>query len=179
MCTVLGCLLRQEGQEEWWPIYKKAAQEVRSKDQAFACASMGWTLVVAQRDHAEQTSGFAWRRFDSLSHEHEPSHEFQVLLGTLFSEVQLRNSPTGSNACGFYVVQWMEKESEENGSLSGWKSWTSRLKVLTGKLLQEQDAKASEAKAVAKKVLDAQEQVAVAAQAKKASEKLKKLTNVT
>ena len=40
-----------------------------------------WTLLVAQREGTGQP--ITWRRYDSLSKEHEESHPQQILMGNL------------------------------------------------------------------------------------------------
>ena len=68
-----------------------------------------WTLLVAQRDGPGQP--ITWRRYDSLSKEHEESHPQQILMGHLldhqFTLPPLSNiatQPVGSNACGCYIL---------------------------------------------------------------------------
>ena len=65
-----------------------------------------WTLLAAQREGPQHP--ISWRRYDSLSKEHEESHPQQILMGSLldpdFSLPPLSNfakQPVASNACGW------------------------------------------------------------------------------
>ena len=109
-----------------------------------------WTLPVAQREGTGQP--ITWRRYDSFSKEHEESHPQQILMGNLldpqFILPPLSNSakqPVGSNACGCYVLHYMEEEIRllrgEWPSVwpeTGWKNWTQRLDIACTKVIAEQ-----------------------------------------
>eukprot|EP00438_Fugacium_kawagutii_P008793 Skav217484 [mRNA] locus=scaffold1397:62475:71543:+ [translate_table: standard] len=148
-----------------------------------------WTLLVAQRKEGD--SALTWRRYDTLSQEHAESHAAQVTLGTLFDPSfqlpQLENlckQPKGSNACGGFVLHYMELEIKllrgevpELWPTDGWKAWKQRLHTAAQKLHTEQQKCLDEAQVLKAKEKSQQEEVAK--QLSKAQEKIKKLTNIT
>ena len=145
-----------------------------------------WTLLVAQRFEG----GIRWRRYDSLSKEHEESHEAQKKLGTLidpeFKLPPLSNSakqPVSSNACGFYVLHYMELELKlflgewpEHWPQEGWSQWKKRLITFTQKLLAEQAALSEKASGDHARMISAQENEKK--QLEKAREKQSKLSDI-
>ncbi len=81
-------------------------------------ASEHWTLLVCQKESLEQTSGFTWRLYDSLSVPMKAQQEAQILLGSLldsaFTLPDRANSavqPEGSNLCGWYCLSYAEQEA--------------------------------------------------------------------
>ena len=150
-----------------------------------------WTLLVAQRDSPDQTSGLLWRRYDSLSAECKEAQPFQKRLGELLDpEFQLPprcNSafqPVGSNACGFFVAHWMEAEIRlRRGEwLSQWpqagaKTMKARLVYLTERLSKSKEAHEEEVRSQLKKA--EKERAQAEAALKKAQEKLSKLKELT
>eukprot|EP00438_Fugacium_kawagutii_P005359 Skav207096 [mRNA] locus=scaffold2123:25752:29784:+ [translate_table: standard] len=148
-----------------------------------------WTLLVAQRKEGDPA--LTWRRYDTLSQEHAESHAAQVTLGTLFDSSfqlpQLQNlckQPKGSNACGGFVLHYMELEIKlfkgevpELWPTDGWKAWKQRLQTAAQKLHTEQQKCLDEAQVLKAKEKSQQEEVAK--QLSKAQEKITKLKNVT
>ena len=148
-----------------------------------------WTLLAAQRAGPGQP--ITWRRYDSLSKEHEESHPQQILMGTLldpdFNLPPLSNiatQPVGSNACGCYVLHYMEQELRlfrgewplvwpENG----WKDWKLRLATIVPKLVAQANALIEDAK-VRHAKLEFQ-MAGIAQQKSKAEKRLSKLTDIT
>ena len=117
-----------------------------------------WTLLAAQR--AGPGKPITWRRYDSLSKEHEESHPQQIFMGQLldpdFTLPPLSNiatQPVGSNACGCYVLHYIEEELRvfrgEWPSVwpgGGWKDWKLRLVTIVPKLLAHANALIEDAK---------------------------------
>ena len=148
-----------------------------------------WTLLVAQREGTGQP--ITWRRYDSLSKEHEESHPQQILMGNLldpqFILPPLSNSakqPVGSNACGCYVLHYMEEEIRlfRGEWLSvwpetGWKNWKQRLEIACNKVIAEQKLITDAAKIRWDKFL--LERAKIAEQQEKAKAKLSKLKDIT
>ena len=148
-----------------------------------------WILLVAQREGAGQP--ITWRRYDSLSKEHEESHPQQILMGNLldpqFILPPLSNSakqPVGSNACGCYVLHYMEEEIRllRGEWLSvwpetGWKNWKQRLEMACTKVIAEQKLITDAAKVRWGKFQS--EKAKTAEQQEKAKAKLSKLKDIT
>ena len=148
-----------------------------------------WTLLAAQRAGPGQP--ITWRRYDSLSKEHEESHPQQILMGTLldpdFNLPPLSNiatQPVGSNACGCYVLHYMEQELRlfrgEWPSVwpeDGWKDWKLRLATIVPKLMAQATALIEDAK-VRHAKLESQ-MAGIAQQKSKAAKRLSKLTDIT
>ena len=148
-----------------------------------------WTLLVAQREGTGQP--ITWRRYDSLSKEHEESHPQQILMGNLldpqFILPPLSNSakqPVGSNACGCYVLHYMEEEIRllrgEWPSVwpgTGWKDWKHRLDIACTKVIAEQKLITDAAKITWQKFQS--EKAKIVEQQEKAKAKLSKLKDIT
>ena len=147
-----------------------------------------WTLLVAQRDLGQPIT---WRRYDSLSKEHEESHPQQILMGSLldpqFILPPLSNfakQPKGSNACGCYVLHHIEEEISlfrgEWPSVwpeTGWKNWKQRLEIACNKAIAEQKQITDAAKMRWEKFQV--EKTKIAELAEKAKAKLPKLKDIT
>ena len=115
-------------------------------------APFHWTLLVGEREGPQQP--ITWRRYDTLSQEHAESHPIQLRMGKLLDPKlelpPLRNvakQPIGSNACGGYVLHYMESELRTlRGEWlsvwpeAGWKAWKQRLKTASDKLASEAEA---------------------------------------
>ena len=145
-----------------------------------------WTLLVAQRKGTGQP--ITWRRYGSLSKEHEESHPQQILMGNLLDPQFIlpprsnsAKQPVGSNACGCYVLHYMEGEIRllrgEWPSVwpeTGWNNWKQRLEIACAKVIAEQ-----------KLITDAanirfqSEKAKIAEQQEKAKVKLSKLKDIT
>ena len=152
-------------------------------------AHFHWTLLVARRDSDEAT--LSWSRFDTLSQEHEESHAAQVLLGSMvdpqFTLPPLSNvarQPVGSNACGGFILHYMELHLRElRGEWPhcwpelGWKQWKERLHQFSSKLLKEQRKLLEEGQAQWAK--EESERNQIRERKEKAEKALQKLTNVT
>ena len=151
-------------------------------------AHFHWTLLVAERMNSE--APWVWRRYDSLSQEHAESHPVQLKIGNLIDpEFQLpvlsnvAKQPVGSNACGNYVLHYIEQELRAFAGyhpsvwpLQGWKDWTQRLSLVVPKLEAEYNAVTQQQEAEHKSFLSQQEQVAKAL--KKAQDALAKIKTV-
>ena len=150
-------------------------------------AAFHWTLLVAEKSF----EGIQRRRYDSLSQEHNESHAMQIRLGKLldsnFVLPPLSNyakQPVGSNACGNYVLHYMEKEirlrMREWPSVwpeEGWTNWQLRLRHTTEKLRAHWSKSEQEVLYEAAQLKSQREQVAKTL--KKAQEKMKNLKDVT
>ena len=115
-----------------------------------------WALVAAQRAGPQQLN--TWRRYDSLSKEHEESHPQQILMGELLDHdfltfSNIATQPVGSNASGCYMLQ-PEQRLEHGLRLfrgewpSVWpeKSWKLRLVTVVPQLVVEANAVTEAAK---------------------------------
>ena len=148
-----------------------------------------WTLLAAQRAGPGQP--ITWRRYDSLSKEHEESHPQQILMGTLLDPdlnlpplSNIATQPVGSNACGCYVLHYMEQELRlfrgEGPSVwpeDGWKDWKLRLATIVPKLVAQANALIEDAK-VRHAKLESQ-MAGIAQQKSKGEKRLSKLTDIT
>ena len=150
--------------------------------------SFHWTLLVAQRDGTQKLQ---WRRYDTLSVEHAGSHAAQEFIGKVLDPdfvlpplTNVATQPVGSNACGAYLLHYLELELRVfRGELPsvwpalGWKQWKLRLKTAAEKLSAEQKLKAKEC--LDKENSEKKQRDEVESLRKKAEDKLAKLTNIT
>ena len=174
-------MLKQGLKKSWLESTKLLLVPVYSK--------FHWTLLAGQREEPQKP--ISWRRYDSLSKEHEESHPQQIYMGELldphFSLPPLRNiakQPVKSNACGWYLLHYLEQEVRlfrgEWPSVwpeTGWNQWHQRMVQAVPKLKAEQKMVTEVARLQYSK-LEA-EKACIAKEKGKAEEKLKKLKDVT
>ena len=165
----------KEGIKKSWPQHcKLLLVPVHSQ--------LHWTLLAAQRAGPGQP--ITWRRYDSLSKEHEESHPQQIFMGQLLDLSNIATQPVGSNACGCYVLHYMEEglrlfrgEWPSVWPEDGWKDWKLRLVTIVPKLLAHANAFIEDGK-IRHAKLESQ-MAGIAQQKSKAEKKLSKLTDIT
>ena len=158
-------------------------------------ASDHLTLLVCHKESPEQTSGFTWRLYDSLSVPMQSQQEAQILLGSLldpelpeFVLPERANSavqPEGSNLCGWYCLNYAEQEvrllrKEWLGMHASElaPTWKERLLKLSTHLQKELGLREKELATMAEKALKARTEAEKRAEVnKKALEAMKDLTS--